>query len=147
MYRLLIVDDEHHVVNWIADLLSDADEIEAEIMKAYSGPEALVLLKKYKMDVIFLDIQMPEMNGLEVAKLAQLEWPDTFIIFLTAYDNFNYIYHASQLPNTSYLLKTEDDDAILATLRKVLTDIDLARNRQSDTEKIKVQNLLIRHYM
>ena len=50
MYRLLIVDDEHHVVNWIADLLSDADEIEAEIMKAYSGPEALVLLKKYKMD-------------------------------------------------------------------------------------------------
>lgn len=147
MYRLLIVDDEHHVVNWIADLLSNADGIEAEIMKAYSGPEALALLKKYKMDIIFLDIQMPEMNGLEVARLAQRDWPDTFIIFLTAYDNFNYIYHASQLPNTSYLLKTEDDDAILGTVRKTLTDIDLVRNRQSDTEKIKVQSLLIRHYM
>ena len=82
MNRLLIVDDEHHIVNWLAELFSSRQEMDLEIMKAYSGYETLELLKKYKMDLILLDIQMPGMSGLEVAEKALADWPTTQIILI-----------------------------------------------------------------
>lgn len=70
MNRLLIVDDEHHIVNWLAELFESCTELDLEIMKAYSGYETLQLLENYKMDIILLDIQMPGISGLEVAEKA-----------------------------------------------------------------------------
>lgn len=147
MNRLLIVDDEHHVVNWLAELFSSRPELDLEIMKAYSGYETLQLLKSYKMDLILLDIQMPGMSGLEVAEKALADWPTTRIIFLTAHKNFDYLYRANHLPRTSYLLKTEDDESIVSSVTEVLTrQQEEARNRRH-LEKAKFEKLLLRHLM
>lgn len=147
MNRLLIVDDEHHIVNWLSELFQSVEDLDLEIMKAYSGFEMLNILKNYRMDIILLDIQMPGMDGLAAAQEALSEWPSTHIIFLTAYDNFHYLYQANQLPNTSYLLKTEDDETIVCTIRKVLEQIQLKTDTQNALEQATADKLLLDHLL
>lgn len=147
MNRLLIVDDEHHIVNWLAELFSSRQDMDLEIMKAYSGPETLQLLKKYKMDLILLDIQMPGMSGLEVAEKALSDWPMTQIIFLTAHKNFDYLYQANHLPRTSYLLKTEDDESIIAQVREALYQLQEEAKKRRHMEKAHSEKLLLHHLM
>lgn len=147
MNRLLIVDDEHHIVNWLAELFASRSEMNLEIMKAYSGYETLQLLKTYKMDLILLDIQMPGMSGLEVAEKALADWPSTRIIFLTAHKNFDYLYRANHLSKTSYLLKTEDDENIVSQVRKVLAELQEEVSNRRHLEKAKLERLLLRHLM
>ena len=48
MIRMLIVDDEHHIVNWLYELFTTKDDPEYEVLKAYSGFEAMQLMKDYK---------------------------------------------------------------------------------------------------
>ena len=92
MIRILIVDDEHHIVNWLYELFAAKDDSEYEVLKAYSGYEAMQILKDYKINLILLDITMPGMSGLDVAQRALAQWPDRYIVFLTAYNSFDYIY-------------------------------------------------------
>ena len=68
MNRMLIIDDEHHIVNWLYDLFTSLDNPELEVMKAYSGFETMTILKRYKIDLMLLDISMPGMSGFDVAK-------------------------------------------------------------------------------
>lgn len=147
MNRLLIVDDEHHIVNWLAELFSSRQEMDLEIMKAYSGYETLELLKKYKMDLILLDIQMPGMSGLEVAEKALADWPTTQIIFLTAHKNFDYLYQANQLPRTYYLLKTEDDENIIAQVNEALLRLQEENKNRLRLERVHSEKLLLHHLM
>lgn len=124
MYRLLIVDDEHHVVNWLADLFEKQEGMEFSIYKAYSGIEALNIFESVKINIAILDIKMPELTGLEVADRIVTHWPHCRIIFLTGYNNFDYIYHANKQKNVAYLLKTEDDQAIIKTVKEAVQALD-----------------------
>lgn len=147
MNRLLIVDDEHHIVNWLSELFSSIKELELEIMKAYSGQETMEILKNYRVDIILLDIQMPGMSGLEVAERALAEWPATHIIFLTAYESFDYLYQANRLENTSYLLKTENDTAIVAKVKDVLYQIKAEIENRNILAEANTRKLLLEHMM
>ena len=80
MIRMLIVDDEHHIVNWLYELFIAKEDSEYEVLKAYSGCEAMQLLKDYKINLILLDITMPGMSGFEVAQKALAQWPDLYIV-------------------------------------------------------------------
>ena len=64
MKQLLIVDDEHHIVNWLADLFEGL-HLDLSIYTAYNGEDALQLLRNIKIDIVLLDIRMPGMNGIE----------------------------------------------------------------------------------
>ena len=59
MYRLLIVDDERHIVNWLYELFMEKSAIEFDIFKAYSGREGLEILNREKIDIILTDIRTP----------------------------------------------------------------------------------------
>ncbi|WP_455615928.1 response regulator transcription factor [Eisenbergiella sp.] len=147
MKRLLIVDDEHNIVNWLAELFSTQADMDLEIMRAYSGFEMLELLKSYRMDVILLDIQMPGMTGLEAARKGLAQWPATHIVFLTAYENFDYVYQANHLGNTSYLLKTENDETIINAVRKVLEQIAEEEKNRDIIAHANTTRLLLEHLM
>lgn len=121
--NLLIVDDERYIVNYLFALIEEHIETDLNIQKAYSGAEALEILSVSKIDLMLLDIHMPGCSGLELARQVGESWPRCHIIFLTAYDNFEYIYQANRLSHTSYLLKTESDETILTEVRRVIETI------------------------
>ncbi|WMT39584.1 response regulator [Paenibacillus sp. D2_2] len=130
MYRILIVDDELHVVEWIYELLGELAEIELDIYKANTVTEALNWLHRSRMDIVISDIAMPGMNGLELHTRIRRLWPACKVIFLTGYTDFEYAYHAVKEEAAGYILKTEDDDVILETVRRVVNGIEESLHRQ-----------------
>ncbi len=112
MIKILLADDEYHVISHLANLLSQMEEFELNIISTCSGPEALALVASSRIDLAFLDINMPKVNGLMIADRLHRQWPDGQIIFLTAYEVFDYIYEANQYPGAIYLLKAEPDTKI-----------------------------------
>ena len=132
MLKLLIADDEYHIVNHLNRLLSRLDCCETDLLCAYSGPAAMDLILSSRIDVAFLDINMPKINGLQLASALHAQWPDCRIVFLTAYEVFDYIYEATQYPGAIYLLKAESDEKILDTARFCCLDI----LKKQETESI-----------
>ena len=110
--RVLIVDDEPLARQRIRDLLDDADVFEAE-----DGPSALSAVAENKPDLIFLDVQMPGMDGFEV--IEHLEPPLPMIIFTTAYEA--YALRAFEVSAVDYLLKPIDANRFEAAMNRVRT--------------------------
>lgn len=122
MYRLLIVDDEPIIADGLYEIISRVDELQLDIYKTYSSLEALELMQKIRFDIVLTDIQMPGMNGLELAEQLRTTWPKCRIVFLTGYHDFDYVYQAIQHERVSYILKTEGYDKIIETIKFALED-------------------------
>ena len=102
--RALIVDDEALARKFIRRMLKDDREIEV-VGEASNGKEAVAMIGKHHPDVVFLDVQMPEMNGFEVLESIQADHlPE--IIFTKAYEQYSI--RAFELHALDYLLKPFD---------------------------------------
>ncbi|QHW32887.1 response regulator [Paenibacillus rhizovicinus] len=125
MYRLLVVDDEPIIVDGLIDLFSDASNgPELELYWAYSADDALKCLNTTRIDIVLTDIEMPEMNGLALQKEINARWPRCKVIFLTGYNDFNFIHASSRNGASDYVLKTEGDAQILAAVSKAVGKLD-----------------------
>lgn len=124
MYRVLIVDDEAYVVDWLSTTLESRTVPELDVCRAYSAEEALAWLGRAKIDIIISDIQMSGMNGIALAEKVKLNWPHCKVIFLTAYAKFDYAYDAIRNNVIGYVLKTEDDARIFSEVDKAVEMID-----------------------
>lgn len=145
--NLLIVDDERLIVNYLVSLVETNLDADLNIQKAYSAPEALEILSAQKIDLMLLDIQMPGCTGLELAETVSSSWPKCRIIFLTAYDNFDYLYQANRLPRTSYLLKTEPDNVLLNEIQKNLDAIAEERQQKIMLDDTQKKTRLLNHLL
>lgn len=145
--RLLIVDDEHNIVNYLTDLIEEQHIPELEIYKCYSGKEALSFIQTSIIDLILLDIHMPEMSGLEVAAHVTELLPRCRIVFLTAYDNFDHIYESNKLKRTRYLLKTEDDEVILNEIFHILQELEEESNKSLLLSEAQQKSFLLSHLL
>jgi two-component system LytT family response regulator len=110
----LIVDDEPLARRNIRLLLKDDAEIEI-VGEAGNGRDALALIKKCSPDLIFLDIQMPELDGFEVLERIEAERLPA-IVFVTAFDQ--YALKAFEFHALDYLLKPFDDERFEQALRQ-----------------------------
>lgn len=122
-YRVLLVDDEPHVVEGIAVLLEDIESYSIDIYRAYSARDALRLLDAGRMDLVITDIEMQEMNGLALQEEIHRRWPDCPVAFLTAHSNFSYAYQAFQNRAANYILKTESDESLVEKIVHMLDQI------------------------
>ncbi len=145
--RLLIVDDEHHIVNYLTDLIEEQQFPELEIYKCYSGKEALSIAQTSLIDLMLLDIHMPGMSGLEVAASVTRLLPRCRIIFLTAYDSFDHIYESNKLEHTRYLLKTEDDQVILNEVSSAVEELEEENNRLLLLSEAEQKSFLLSHLL
>lgn len=84
---------------------------ELDLATASSAVEAQDILEKRKIDVVIMDINMPQMSGLELYDIIRERWPYCKVIFLTGYSDFDYVYKVHK--HAKYVLKAEDDDKIL----------------------------------
>lgn len=113
---ILIVDDDLPTGRYLKHIVSQVQEVTV-LAVATSGPEALQLASEHKPQVVFLDVDMPEMNGLEVAR-RMADWQnDIFFIFATAYPD--YALQAFELYCFDYILKPFNEARIKKTLQKL----------------------------
>ncbi len=116
--RLVIADDEAPARARLRDLLDDCRESFPLVIvdEARTGREVLQILNREKVDVVLLDIRMPDMDGLEAARhVAGMEQPPA-VIFTTAFDA--YALKAFEVNAIDYLLKPIRQERLLAALRK-----------------------------
>ncbi len=91
--KLLIVDDHRLFREGLNILLRDVDEIEV-IGDAHNGKDALLQVRDLKPDVVLMDIEMPELNGIDAMRLITHKFPDTKILALTSYEDDEHVYSA-----------------------------------------------------
>ena len=119
MIRTILIDDEPSAVNVLALLLKKYCKNEVEIVaKSNSSEEGINLIKKHKPDLVFLDIEMPNMSGLDLLKT--FTNPGFRVVFVTAHDT--YAVEAFKLSAIDYLLKPVDSDDIMRTVMKIKND-------------------------
>ena len=108
--KILIVDDDKDIVNLISDILIDEGYI---VEKAYSGSISLQLIKNNYYDLIFLDIMMPDFDGLEICRKVR-SIVDSPIIFLTAKNKSIDKVIGYEMGADDYITKPFDDNVLLA---------------------------------
>lgn len=120
MYRVLIADDEPIERMVITKKLKKMFEGHIEIIQAENGTDALEFYQKNECRIAILDINMPGMSGLKVArKLRELD-RDNIAIILTAYDEFDYARQAISAHVLDYLLKPGSDEELSAAVEEAL---------------------------
>lgn len=141
--RLLIVDNEALIVESIVDLFERRAIPELEVLSAYSSAEALRCMHTIKIDIVLTDIRMPGMSGIELHREILKCWPRCKVIFLTGYNDFEYIHEALRNGSVDYLLKTEGDEAIVQSVQKALMALSEAVAAEALITKSKQQMQLI----
>jgi len=84
--KILIVDDEPNILILMEQALEDLEDAGVELLTARNGEEALSAIKTEKPNLVFLDVMMPKMSGLEVCQTVKhdLKMTDVYIVMLTA---------------------------------------------------------------
>ena len=135
MYRILLVDDEREILDWLFELFQDAEDMELDVYKAISGKEALEILGKIKIDVVVSDIKMPGLNGLQLLEKIKSRWTSCRVVFLSGYNDFDYVYTAIKYEGVSYMLKTESDEKILEEVQKAITNLEESMKKEELVQK------------
>jgi len=122
--RAIIVDDEKVAREGVSMLLLRDTEFEL-LDTCANGKQAVESITHYEPDVVFLDIQMPDMNGFEVLKKLPVTI-NSLIIFITAFDQ--YAIKAFKASAFDYLLKPFDDDRFFEVLKRAKNQISLIKS-------------------
>ncbi|RXZ80859.1 response regulator [Paenibacillaceae bacterium] len=124
MYRLLIVDDEPIIVEGLFDTFYNREDLPLEVYRAYDGQEAYELARHSRIDILLTDIEMPGMNGIELQQQVVLQWPRCKTVFLTGYNDFNYIQASIRGGANDYVLKTEGHQAVVSAVEKAVRQLE-----------------------
>ncbi len=119
-YSLLIVDDEPAIADGLADLFeAEFGEI-FQISHCYHPKKALEIFRYRMPDVVVSDVRMPKMTGIEMVEEMRKIKPEIHVLFLSGYDEFDYVYSAIKQDADDYILKTEGDSFIVSAMRKMV---------------------------
>jgi len=120
--KILIVDDESHIRMLIEQTLEDLEDEGVELLFAENGRQALELIQQEKPDLVFLDVMMPEMNGMEVCQRVkkELKLDDVYIILLTAKGQEVDRQKGLEMGADKYMTKPFDPDQMLEIAEEIL---------------------------
>jgi len=117
MARLLVVDDEKGIRNALVQVF----EYEGHVVQAAEdGPEGLLAVASFGPDVIFLDVKMPGMDGLDVLARLGVEAPGVVVIMISGHGTIDTAIEATRKGAYDFLEKPLDTDRLLVTLRRAL---------------------------
>ncbi|MEZ7612146.1 response regulator [Streptococcus sp. 20925_1_77] len=140
MYAIMIVEDEELIRQGLTSLVDYEQFGMTVINQAENGREAWEKFQEQPADILLTDINMPQMNGLDLAHLVKEQSPSCHIIFLTGYDDFEFARKAIKLGADDYLLKPFSKDDIEEMLAKVKGKLDKER------KKAQVEDLVSHSY-
>ncbi|MCG3209762.1 MAG: Chemotaxis response regulator protein-glutamate methylesterase [Anaerolineae bacterium] len=130
MPGLLVVDDTAIIRSTIAKIVTREHLNITPIIEADNGEEAVRLAQEHRPDIVFMDIKMPGMNGLQATSLIRQDNPAAKIVMLTAYDEFSYVQEALKLGAVDYLLKPVRPNKIVEVISQIQTLINEERTQQ-----------------
>src|ERR1035438_3255251 len=107
--KIAIADDHKLFSGALASLVNKLQGMEV-VLITIDGMSLIKEMENEKIDVLLLDINMPNLNGIETAKILVKKYPDLKIIIISMYENKNLIYTLVELGINAYLLKTADPD-------------------------------------
>ncbi|GIK37483.1 MAG: DNA-binding response regulator [Chloroflexota bacterium] len=116
--RVVLADDHTVVRKGIREFLEEEGDIQV-VAEATTGLEAVALTLEHQPEVAVLDIQMPEMTGIEAARQIKAKIPDVQVLVLTAYDDDPYIFAMLQAGASGYVLKTAPSEELIRAVRTV----------------------------
>jgi two-component system, LytTR family, response regulator len=119
--RTLIVEDEPHARHYLRELLTGESEV-AIVGEASSGREGADLIRKVSPDLVFLDIQMPDLSGFDLIAEIGVDKMPTFV-FVTAYSE--YAVRAFEVEAVDYLCKPFDRDRLASSLERAMRRLQL----------------------
>lgn len=137
MYRILLCDDEGIVREGLKFMIHKSFGEKCMVEEAKSGRMAIEKAEEFRPDIIFMDIQMPGINGLESIREIQKIHKNIKFIVLTAYDKFNYAKDAIDLGVMEYLTKPISQDKAAVIIAKAMKEIDERRAKVSQELEIK----------
>lgn len=130
MYKLLIVDDEPLVRRGITTLV-DLKVLGIEMVyEAANGQEGLALYREHRPELALIDVNMPRMNGLDLAAEMKAMDPDVRIAVLTGYDYFDYAVTALKIGVEDYILKPVTRRDVSEVLAKLIAKLEAGRQHQ-----------------
>lgn len=149
--RIAIIDDNINLLRNISQNLSNFEEISL-VFKAMNGRDAVSLAATERPEVILMDIEMPEMDGIEATRLIKAKFPEIKIIMVTVFDRDDKIFEAIKAGASGYLMKDEKPSRIVAAIEEAveggapmsptiaLKTLQMLRNHVVINEKV-IQNI------
>lgn len=156
MYRILIAEDELIERMMLKKTLQKKFGDSCEVLEAENGKKALEVFGHEDIDITVLDIEMPGIKGIEVAERMRREKKELCIIFLTAYDKFEYAKKAIAVRAMEYLLKPYSEQELVAVIQEALRIVEqyekqkgydwnvISANKRSVTEPKKEDMEIVR---
>src|SRR5215213_8666986 len=120
--KVLIVDDESHIRTLIEQTLEELEDEGVEFLTAENGEQALKIIQSEKPQLVFLDVMMPKMNGMEVCRQVKkdLSVHDVYIVLLTAKGQELDRQKGQEVGADLYMTKPFDPEMILLKAREIL---------------------------
>ncbi len=142
--NLLIADDENLELKVLEKTVKKHFVDELEIFASSNGRKASQICGEVKPDIALLDIEMPGMNGIELAKYIKEKYAECIIIFITAYDRFDYAIEAMHIKAFDYLLKPWKEERLFELIN---TAIENVRSMQKTDSIVHSQKDVIKDYI
>ncbi|NMO97602.1 response regulator [Paenibacillus lemnae] len=138
MLQILLVDDEHYVVDDLQVAFPWTEFGIGTVHKAYSGYQAMQILQKVPVDILITDIAMPGMSGLELVNFTKENYPKTKFILLTGYSDFEYAVEALKNGVLEYLLKPLDQSKLRSALQSTILKIQEELSLSASLDRAKL---------
>jgi two-component system response regulator DegU len=116
--KIIIIDDHRLFREGVKRILDMERDLEV-VAEGDDGNAAIDLVTKYNPDVVLMDINMPNINGIEATRKLISRIPDVKVIILSIHDDDTYVNHAIQTGASGYLLKEMDADSLIKAVRVV----------------------------
>ena len=143
MLQILLVDDEASECRGVRFLI-DKFKFPLAVSEASNGKLALEHVRKHHVDILFTDIQMPYMDGLELARQVHLLYPEIKTIIFSAYGEFEYAKKALQANVVNYLLKPIEVDEFKNVMQAVIDECMKSRQYAEHPDLVEQVNCIIR---
>ena len=141
MYKVAIIDDEPIIVEGLSRIIAWENYQCKLAGTASNGKEGLELIRRIKPDIIFTDISMPGMDGLQMIAAIRVEQPNTCISILTGYRDFDYAQTAIRLGVCRYLLKPSKLSELEEAVEFMVGELNNRPSIQKDNENEAVSSV------
>lgn len=140
--KILLVDDEPHVIRAIRQLVPWEDVGISQVLEADSGRAALAQLEREAPEIVMTDVVMQDLTGLELMQILRQRYPETKVIVMSGYSDFEYVHSTLLSGGIDYLLKPLEPQQLVRTIRRAVQtweqeeDVRNAKRRDRHTLRL-----------